>query len=93
MLIPLKKKDPWSDMVNENLEIYVQRQALIREALQYKDLNAETKKIWNKKARHLCQCSLHYCYCGARSPKNVPLSFLESFIDEVETVLTSPIEV
>ena len=93
MLIPTKKKDPWSEMVTENEETCFQRQALMFEAMQYKDRNAETKKIWNKITRHLCQCSPHYCYCGARAPSKVPLSDLESFIEEVETYNNSPIEI
>ena len=80
--------NPWREMVEDNEAAIFQRKSLLREVFKYKDSNNLHKTIWNMMARKLCAsnlgCTKWYCYCGARHPENVPLMFLEQFLQKIE---------
>ena len=80
--------NPWSEMIADNEAAIFQRKSLLREICKYKDCNNLNKTIWNMMACKLCAtnsgCTKRYCYCGARHPENVPLVYLDQFLEKIE---------
>ena len=83
----------WSAMVVEASAVEFNRRSYVHSVQTFKDVSHDNKLIWNRMTRHLCKsplCTMHYCYCGSRNPKNVGTKVLAAYLEEIENAEDIP---